>query len=107
MLLVLREEADFDIERGFNDYMNTAGAEVATRFVMAIDVALAHITEFPGTGSPRYAELLDFPGLRFWLTAKFPFAVFYVEHDHHLDVIRVLHQHSDIPAQMHISDSDA
>jgi toxin ParE1/3/4 len=102
MRLVMRETANFDIEHSFNEYFSNVSVEVATKFVMAIDAALAHITDFPGTGSLRYAQLLDIPGLRFWLTTQFPFVVFYIQHKHHLDVIRVLHQRSNISAQLRL-----
>jgi toxin ParE1/3/4 len=69
---------------------------------LAVDTALSHIAEFPSTGSPRYGELFNTPGLRFWLVSKFPYALFYIERDNYLDVIRVLHQHFDIPAQLQL-----
>jgi toxin ParE1/3/4 len=107
MGLVLREAAECDIEGGFDHYLAAAGSEVATAFVLAVDAALAHIAEFPGTGSPRYGELLDTPGLRFWLVSKFPYVLFYVERENHLDIIRVLHQHSDIPGQLQFDAPDS
>lgn len=99
-LLVLRQAAERDIESGFTHYIEQANVDVATAFVEAVDVALHHITHFPGTGSPRYGELFDTPGLRSWLLSRFPFVLFYVEREDHLDVIRLLHQHADIPAQL-------
>lgn len=107
MGLVLREAAERDIEGGFDHYLAAAGGEVATAFVLAVDTALAHIAEFPGTGSPRYGELFDTPGLRFWLVSKFPHVIFYVERENHFDVIRVLHQYSDIPAQLRFDAPDS
>jgi toxin ParE1/3/4 len=105
--LVLREAAERDIEGSFDHYMDAAGSEIATAFVLAVDAALAHIAEFPGTGSPRYGKLFDTPGLRFWLVSKFPYVLFYIERDYHVDVIRVLHQHSDIPTQLQFDVPDS
>ncbi|RQP24549.1 type II toxin-antitoxin system RelE/ParE family toxin [Piscinibacter terrae] len=99
---LLREAAERDVERGFSHYLEEAGADIALAFIEEIDTALEHIERHPGTGSPRYGELFDFPGLRCWLVSRFPYALFYVEHDEYLDVIRVLHQQSEIPAQLPI-----
>lgn len=107
MDVVLRDAAERDIEGGFDHYLTAAGGAVATTFVLAVDIALAHIAEFPGTGSPRYGELFDMPGLRFWLVSKFPYALFYFEREGCLDVIRVLHQHSDIPVQLQFDAPDS
>ena len=51
-------------------------------------------------GSPRYADELDIPGLRFRSAGKFPYLVFYVETEAEIDVWRVLHGARDIPAWM-------
>lgn len=97
---VLRQAAEHDIEDGFTHYLNNASNKVATKFIDAIDTALRHIEQYPRTGSPRYGELFNTPGLRSWLVDRFPYTLFYVERDDHLDVIRLLHQHSDIPEQL-------
>jgi len=100
MDVFLRQTAEGDIEGGFDHCLTSAGGSVAAEFVLAISAALAHIGEFPGTGSTRYGELLDTPRLRFWLVRNFPYVLFCIERETHLDVIRVLHQKSDIPAQL-------
>lgn len=95
---LLRQAAEQDIDRAFTYYLREAGSRIATSFVDSVDVALMHIGHHPGSGSLRYGELIDVSGLRTWALNRFPYAVFYVEHEDHLDVLRVLHQHSDIPA---------
>lgn len=97
---VLRQAVERDIEKGFTHYLEQANPELATAFIEAVEAALDHITRFPSTGSPRYGELLDTPGLRSWLLTRFPFIMLYVERDDHLDVLRLLHQHADIPAHL-------
>jgi toxin ParE1/3/4 len=47
-----------------------------------------------------YGELCEVPGLRSWLVSRLPYALLYVEQAAYLDVLRVLHQHADIPAQL-------
>jgi len=51
-------------------------------------------------GSPRYAFELRLEGLRAWPLRRYPYLVFYVEREDHLDVWRVLHAQRDIPAWM-------
>lgn len=97
---VLREIAEQDIENAYVWYMQNAGAEIAVVFIGAIDTALLHIEAYPGSGSPRYAEILEMTGLRSCQTEQFPYTLFYVERDDCLDVIRLLHQHSDIAAHL-------
>lgn len=97
---VLRLSAETDIDKGFTYYLDRAGADVALDFLDAIDTALSHIETNPGTGSPRYGELCDVPGLRLWLVNRYPYVLLYIERVAHLDVLRVLHQHSDIPAHL-------
>ncbi|MDP3522622.1 MAG: type II toxin-antitoxin system RelE/ParE family toxin [Hydrogenophaga sp.] len=89
-----------DIDSAFNHCLLQADADVALRFIDAIDTAFQHMAEHPATGSPRYARQLEIPGLRCWLTSAYPYAVFYLERETHLDVIRVLHQHADLPAHL-------
>jgi toxin ParE1/3/4 len=96
----LRLTAETDVDRAFSYYLTAAGADTALGFLDEVETALGHLEKNPGTGSPRYGELCEVPGLRLWLVKRFPYAVLYVEQAAHLDVLRVLHQHADIPAQL-------
>lgn len=49
---------------------------------------------------------LNIPGLRFWPLTRFPYLVFYVERDDHIDIWRVLHEQRDIPAWL-VTDTDS
>jgi len=98
---VLRLAAERDVKNGFLHYFEQAGKVVAGRFLYAIDSAIRHIEQFPGSGSTRFSELLDVPELRSWILKNFPFTLFYIERDDHVDVIRLLHQHTDMPVQLH------
>lgn len=98
---VLRKQrATADIRNAAKHYATIPDTALARRFVEAVDVALAHIGQHPGTGSPRYSSTLTHPGLRFWTLKRFPYAVFYVERTDHIEVLRVLHQSSDIPGHL-------
>ena len=70
---------------------------IAADFVREMDACMQRIERFPEAGSPRYADLLDVEGLRFSIIERFPYLVFYFERPDCLDIVRVLHQHQDIP----------
>jgi toxin ParE1/3/4 len=95
---VLRPAAVLDVEDATAYYVEEGGAALATRWIAAFESALGHISLHAATGSPRYAAVLDLPGLRFWAVARFPYLIFYLECSDHLDVWRVLHGQRDIPA---------
>ena len=98
--ILRRSEASEDAEEADFYYLEHAGATVADHFLEDYDRALLHIAQLPSTGSARYANLTDARSLRFWTLAKLPYAVFYFEHAVDVEVIRVLHQSSDIPAHL-------
>jgi toxin ParE1/3/4 len=91
-----------DTDNAFLYYVEQSAA-LAMRFVDELDAALTHIGKHPGMGSPRYKVELAIPGLRFWQFHRFPYSIFYIEHEEHIQVIRVLHQSSDILAKFHES----
>lgn len=96
--IIRRQIARTDIEQAAVYYLETAGLPVAERFVAAIEAAAAHAATHPEAGSARYAQALDRHGVRFWPLKGFPYLVFYLDADDHLDVWRVLHAERDIPA---------
>lgn len=98
--IVPREQANRDIEDVVAYYLNEATMAVALGFIDALEQAYTHIGRRPATGSPRYAHELNLPGLRAWPLARYPYLVFYVERQDHIDVWRVLHDQRDIPAWM-------
>ena len=92
-------QARADIEDAI-DYYAVEAPHMVAHFIDALEKATAHIQRAPGTGSPRYAVELDLPGLRFWALNKFPFSLFYTEHEDHLWVIRLVHMSRDMPASL-------
>ena len=98
--VVLRAAAQHDVAEAIAYYVREGGAEVASRFVDALEHATASISLHPDAGSPRYAHELHLPGLRSWLLRDFPYLVFYIERSDQVDVWRVLHGERDIPAWM-------
>lgn len=98
--VILRALARGDVNAAIDHYLTDAGEKTAFDFVEALEHAYRHISRYPASGSPRYAHELNLPGLRFWLLRRFPYLVFYIERDDHLDVWRVLHGQRDIPVWM-------
>ncbi|HEY9545716.1 MAG TPA: type II toxin-antitoxin system RelE/ParE family toxin [Solimonas sp.] len=89
--------AETDIRAALAFYLEEA-VTVAADFVDELEHAAQHIENHPASGSPRYARELNIPQLRFWPLRRFPYALFYIEHGDHLDVIRCVHLNRDIPA---------
>jgi len=98
--VVPTSSAEADIDHAIDFYLSEASLEVAERFLAAYDKALLHISRFPDTGSRRYASAGKPDELRFWTLDRFPYAVFYVERNSLIEVVRVLHQASDIPSHL-------
>ena len=96
---ILSVRADADIQAALEFYIAEA-PHVAEGFVAALEKATAQIERQPGIGSPRYAHELDIPLLRHWSLSRFPYGLFYLEHDDHLTVVRVLHMSRDLPASL-------
>jgi len=99
-LLVPRAQANRDVDEALAYYLGEHAELAALGFVDALEQAYTHISRHPATGSPRYAHALNLPGLRFWPLTRYPYLVFYFEHDTYIDVWRVLHGQRDIPAWM-------
>lgn len=98
--VVLLAQARLEIRQTTAWYRKEGGTPLALRWAAAMEAALRHIGTFPKTGSTRYAALLKLDALRFWPIDGFPYLLFYLERDTHLDVWRILHAQRDIPAWM-------
>jgi len=94
----LRERAAIDIDRAADDYLAEAGAEVAVRFVDAVERAVGQIARSPHSGSLRFSYELEIPGLRVRPVTRFPYLVFCIAGDEVVDVWRILHSRRDIPS---------
>ena len=96
--VVPRRLANLDVEEAIDHYLIEGSEQAALGFIHALEKAYVHISQYPSTGSLRYAYELDLPGLRFWPLDRYPQLVFYIEKTDHIDVWRVLHGNRDIPA---------
>jgi toxin ParE1/3/4 len=102
--IILRGQASRDIDDAIAFYLSEATSEAATEFIGSVEKAFAHIRRFPESGSPRYGHALNLPGLRAWSLNRFPYLVFYVEHEDQIDLWRLLHAERDIPGWMRTQD---
>ncbi len=100
--VVPRLLAQQDVEEALDYYLQQAGSAVALGLVDALEQAYGHISRQPSSGSPRYGHELGLPGLRSWPLTGYPYLVFYIERDAHVDVWRVLQAQRDIPAWLSI-----
>jgi toxin ParE1/3/4 len=96
----LRPLAQDDMDNAIAFYVGEQATEEALGFVDALEAACAHIGRHAGTGSTRHAHELQLPGLRCWRLTRFPYLLFYMAHEDHIDVWRVLHERRDIAEQM-------
>jgi toxin ParE1/3/4 len=96
--VVRRAVAAADVRRAVIHYTSEAGLDVAGRFIASVETAVRVISQRPATGSPRYGELLGLPGLRTRAVGRFPWLIFYREDAMSVEIWRVLHKRSDIPA---------
>jgi len=89
-----------DAEQIVDWYIAEAGDAVAARFMDALNETIASISEFPGLGSRRYAEQLGFDNLRFREIADFPYLIFYLDHESHVMIWRMLHRDRDLAIRL-------
>lgn len=96
--VIPRQAAVDDVEMAIDHYLTESGGDTALNFISALERAYAFISKNPAAGSPRWAHELSLPCLRSWTLKGFPWLVFFVEHENHIDVWRVLNAKRDIPA---------
>jgi toxin ParE1/3/4 len=97
---VLREAARRDIDEAVAYYVSQHAAVSALELLGRLEGALGFIARHPHAGSPRYAHILGLEDLRSWLLDVYPYLIFYVPRQDHIDVWRVLHGERDLPAWM-------
>lgn len=96
--VIPRELANRDVDQALADYLDQGADQAAVGLIDALEQAYAHIGRHPATGSPRCQHELGLPELRAWSLSLYPYMVFYIERQDHIDVWRVLHSQRDTPA---------
>lgn len=99
--VIPRELANRDVDSAIAHYLEEQAESAALGFIDALERAYKPISRHPASGSARHAHELDLPGLRSWPLQRYPYLVFYVEQEAHIDVWRVLHEARDIPAWLY------
>lgn len=97
-VVIPRAQSTQDVDDAVTYDLGEHAEHAALGFIDALEQAYVHIGRHPATGSSRYAHELEIPELRSWRLKRYPYVVFYVEHEDHIDVWRVLHGMRDIPA---------
>jgi toxin ParE1/3/4 len=98
-ILVVQRRALRDMEQA-RTYYEERALHMVPDLACELDAALLHAQRNPGTGSPRWSLQLGLAGLRVWRLGQFPYAIFYFDHPHKIEVVRVLHQASDTPKHL-------
>lgn len=98
--VIASKQALRDIDEAWNHYLTEAHVKAAEGFVDELQSAFALLGRQPGIGSSRYAHELNIPSLRSWPIKRYPYLIFYFEHEESIDVIRVLHGARDIPSTL-------
>lgn len=93
-----RQAAEQDIADAVTYYLSEAGEAIALGLIDALEAALDQIRLNPKAGSNRYAHALQIEGLKAWPLKRYPYLVFYMEFPAQIEIWRVLHSQSDIPA---------
>lgn len=105
-LVVRRGRADDDIESAVSYYLDEAGIEIASAFLNQLEDVIRHISKHPAAGSQRYGYELQIPDLRQWPIKRFPYLIFYVERERHIEIARVLHSKRDIPSSITLDQTE-
>ncbi|MDT4836716.1 ParE toxin of type II toxin-antitoxin system, parDE [compost metagenome] len=98
--VIPRALANQDIDDALSYYLNEGTEQTALGFIDALERAYKQISRHPESGSSKYAHELDLPELCSRTLKRYPYLVFYIELDDHIDVWRVLHEMMDIPTWM-------
>ena len=81
-------------------YYAALNADLGASVYDEVDVALEILAEDSSIGSPRYSHIIQDVRLRVWPIARFPYLIFYLDHDELVEVVRFLHTHRDLPAAL-------
>jgi toxin ParE1/3/4 len=96
-----RPQAEADLTDQFIYYLAAGGAELAERFLTAVEAATQRLLETPGIGVKRSFRHPSLQGLRMHPVRGFErHLVFYHERDDGIEIVRVLHGARDIPSAM-------
>lgn len=100
MKVRFRAKAADDVKRAEAWTREEVGDDAADALVTALDRAVRQLRRYPRSGSPRLGAQAGLPGLRCLVLPQVPWSLFYLLTEGAIDVVRVLHQRSDIPRHL-------
>jgi toxin ParE1/3/4 len=93
-----RPQAEADLTDQFVYYLTNAGADVAERFLTAVEEATQRLLDTPGLGVKRSFRHPSLQDLRMHPVRGFErHLIFYREREDGIELVRVLHGARDIP----------
>ncbi|CAN5496391.1 type II toxin-antitoxin system RelE/ParE family toxin [soil metagenome] len=98
--VIPRIQAEDDLDRACEHFLSTAGTDWVIDFLLDFDKAIALISQFPGSESPRYGYETGLEGMRYRTMKRFPYLIFYMETEHCIDVWRVMYSSMDIQSEL-------
>ncbi len=104
--VVRRRQANDDIDAAVSYLLAEAGVRVGTDFLNQLESAIKIISSQPGAGSQRFGHELDIADLRHRPMRQFPYLIFYLEKERHIEIVRVLHTKRDISSSIPQDDTE-
>jgi toxin ParE1/3/4 len=84
--------ARLDMEQAVAHELRNHGKAAALALIDALQLAFAHISHLPASGSSAELHDLDLPGLRSWRLTRHPMRVYYLDTPEELRAWRVLEE---------------
>lgn len=81
-------------------YTDEAGDKVAERFIRSLRETEGRISRNPSLGPTSFTYGASKQATRYGAVDGFPYLVFYLNLDEHIEIVRVLHERRDIPGQL-------
>jgi toxin ParE1/3/4 len=95
----IRGAAVRDIDSA-TEYYGAESTALAERWLDTLRRAITYVQRHPTFGSTTFAEQVSLPGIRHRPVSRFPYLVFYVESEHSIVVVRVLHERRDVVGEL-------
>jgi toxin ParE1/3/4 len=89
--------ADRDIDECCG-WIRKGNPAAALQFLKSVELTCTLVSQMPGIGSQRYADIALVHGVRMIKVKGFEsYLIFYLEREAFIDIIRILHSARDIP----------
>ena len=95
--LVIRPQAQADVDEQAAYYQATDSISTATRFLEDVRHVFERLVHFPRLGRPWPTTNPELTGLRRWPLPHLPYSIFYLPTATTIEIVRVLHNSRDLP----------